>query len=467
MLAESNLNFYPPMSKEDYCIYVFPDGIAPVVSTVYWWLYAANGQPAPAITSGFVLLQWAVVIGFSWQLARNLSGPLAGWIAASILAGSAFLVRQIGIGQETGALTISLLGMLSVLSANGHSHYRIAVAGGLLAGMGALSREYGGVIILLGMVIQAWRWRSSRAMLTFVGVAVLIAAPWYLRNLVRCGNPFHSLSVLGFPPASPVLAGMLETYKEVFSLNALSSEQWKTAAFECVYSMPIVMGLGIIASILFLKQNGYLAISIAVIMALWHHSISYTAGGLLFSVRVLTPAVALAAVAVGLLGAWFISNRVKSWSVTLFLTLAGLWGIAMAASFPFNLPPQKFNQLPYAFVTPYPTEFAEQRLAHLVKTLEPAGSRILTESAYSLTVMVEVGYPGVPMWSPEVSYLFDGVTTQEQCVVRLKESGIHYLLFFPESPDSLFCMKHRFFKDGLRLRRISDHKTFVLCKLLD
>ncbi len=60
ILAEENLDFYPPMTSEDYNIYVFPDGIAPVVSTVYWWLYAAWCRPEPAVTLGFVLIQWAV-----------------------------------------------------------------------------------------------------------------------------------------------------------------------------------------------------------------------------------------------------------------------------------------------------------------------------------------------------------------------------------------------------------------------
>ncbi len=463
MLTEANLNFYPPMSAEDYNIYVFPDGIAPLVSTVYWWLYVAVGLPEPTVTSGFVFMQWAVVIGFAWQLTANLAGRSAAWITASVLAGSAFLVRQVGIGQEAGALTISLVGMMSILSTTGLNHDRIAIAGGLLAGMGALSREYGGVFVVIGMLMQGWHWRSSKFLFTFIGVAAAVAGPWYLRNLIRCGNPFHSLSVFGFPPASPVLAGMIETYKAMFSLSALSWEQRQSVALDCVYTMPIILGLGTIAPIFSLRRAGYIAIAIVIIASLWHHSIGYTAGGLLFSVRVLTPAVVLAAVALGMLVARLVSNRTMAWGGTLMLMMAGLWGIAMSASFPFNLHPHQFNEVPRAFITPYPQEFAEQNLAHLVRTLEPANSRILTESAYSLSVMVEAGHAGVPMWSPEVSYLFDGVTTSKECQRRLKESGIHYLLFFPTSPDNLFCMKHAFFKDGLQLQVVSDHKIFALC----
>ncbi len=464
MLVEANLDFYPPMSAEDYNNYVFPDGIAPLVSTAYWWLYAAIGRPEPWITSGFVLMQWAVVIGFAWQFATNLAGPSAGWIAASVLAGSAFLVRQVGIGQEAGALTISLVGMMSVLSATGRNHHRSAVAGGLLAGMGALTREYGGVFIVIGVVMQGWHWRESRFLLAFIGVAAAVAVPWYLRNLIRCGNPFHSLNVVGFPPASPVMAGMLEIYKaHLYS----TWEQWQSATLDCAFTMPIVIGIGIIATILFLRQTGYIAIAIAIIVSLWYHSIGYTAGGLLYSVRVLTPAISLATVAIGLLGRRFLSNQSTAWCITGMLTFAALWGIAMSSSFPFNFPPQQFSEVPSAFIALYPKAFKEQSLAQLVKTLNPESSRILSESAYSLAVMVEAGHPGVPMWSPEVSYLFDGVTTSDECLRRLKSSGINYLEFFPNSPNNLFLSNHGFFRDGVQLQVVSQNEIFAICRLPD
>ncbi|HEX3876996.1 MAG TPA: hypothetical protein VHW24_08420, partial [Bryobacteraceae bacterium] len=59
ILALGNFTFYPPLQLGDFRSYFYPDGIPPLVSFAYWWLYAATGKYLPVITCLWVAAQFA------------------------------------------------------------------------------------------------------------------------------------------------------------------------------------------------------------------------------------------------------------------------------------------------------------------------------------------------------------------------------------------------------------------------
>ncbi|MDP9301565.1 MAG: glycosyltransferase family 39 protein [Actinomycetota bacterium] len=72
-------------------------------------------------------------------------------------------------------------------------------AAGVIGGLAILSNVYGLMILPIGIAAAVIRGRSRRfrSMAIFVGVALLVASPWLLRNFVWLRDPFYPL---GTPP---------------------------------------------------------------------------------------------------------------------------------------------------------------------------------------------------------------------------------------------------------------------------
>src|SRR5262249_23832904 len=137
MLAYESLSFYPPLSHEDFQIYLFPDGIPPLVSAVYWFLYAAWGVPSPAWTAIPVVLQVVSGAGLTWYAARARFGESGGWLALLALLSSPLFLSGVAIGQETGYTALSVAGQLAfALSAAHTPRWELALAAGLFAALG-------------------------------------------------------------------------------------------------------------------------------------------------------------------------------------------------------------------------------------------------------------------------------------------------------------------------------------------
>jgi hypothetical protein len=63
------------------------------------------------------------------------------------------------------------------------------ISAGLAAAVCALSREYGWIALVGGVVALVWRGAARRQIFVFAAVVELVAAPWYV-NLIIAGNPF-------------------------------------------------------------------------------------------------------------------------------------------------------------------------------------------------------------------------------------------------------------------------------------
>jgi hypothetical protein len=107
-----------------------------------------------------------------------------------------------------------------------------------------------------------------------------------------------------------------------------------------------------------------------------------------------------------------------------------IWTTAHGVFFPKDplaIPIAQWRQNAFQPV-PKPIEF--QICDELVRRL-PAGSRILSDNAYLHAAMSERGIDVVPVWSPEVRFLFS--ERPEEAEQRLKTLGITSVAYYPQS----------------------------------
>jgi hypothetical protein len=451
--SNNRASHYPPVTPADYHVYFFPDAIAGGGCAV-WWLYAAWGRAEPGLTTGFVLAQWVATIGFVWQLGTNLGGRTAGWLAAALLAGSAFFVRSVAIGQDAGATALGVSGALAVLTLDREVTERRAIAASaLLCGVGALVREYGMAVAMLAVTPLFWPPRRWKYLACYAAVLVGLAAPWYLRNLMRLGHPFHSLPMPLFEPVSSLYAQIILASKVENAPLQQPWLVWRTTLLELLRSMPIPMVLGPIAALALVRRHAWLGVSLVLAVALWVQAIAISHGGMLYTTRVLTPAAVLAAVAVGVSVAGLARRLPVVGLACAVVVVHGLWGTLLAASFPFNLPPEKYALAPDAFVRRYQMPLAKRWLPVFAQANLPRDARILSENAYAHALLTPNSADVVPIWSPEVAFIFDGSTPPSTVRDKLRERGIRYVLLYPSSPNTRICVKHPFYTSELPLWR--------------
>ena len=59
IVEKGSLEYYPPVSSDDFALYFWADGIAPLVSGIYAWCYLCAGSMQEIWTAAPVLLQYA------------------------------------------------------------------------------------------------------------------------------------------------------------------------------------------------------------------------------------------------------------------------------------------------------------------------------------------------------------------------------------------------------------------------
>src|SRR5580658_5888905 len=218
ILDRHNFSFYPPLTSADYHLYFYTDGIAPIVSISYWWLYAAASAHLPALTGLLTGAQLAAILAFTSRIGRHLDSPRAGLLSACILGSSTLFARGISYGQETGLMALSLAAMLSILVDVANISSRTMILAGLAAALGSLAREYGCVVPIVGVAVVLWNRKGWKNAATLAGTAALVAGPWYLRNFLKTGNPIYSNRLDGLP-VNPLHAAIFDFYKSQLGVS--------------------------------------------------------------------------------------------------------------------------------------------------------------------------------------------------------------------------------------------------------
>ncbi len=458
LLARGSLAFYPPVTAADYEIYAWPDGIAPIVSTLYGWVYAVAGAARPVATAPVILLQAALVAAGAYTLARHLFSPRAGAFAVALAAGSPVLWWGTTMGQETGLTALALLGLLIYLPAARETESTGAIVfAALAASLGALAREYALVLPVFGFALALTRRLSARACGLFALVALLVTAPWYLRNAVLTGNPLFNVGVGGWFPVNEVHHWLNESYLAELGWDHLPAEAPRLIATHCGLAL---LGAGMGCAFYF-RSAWPLATAGALFGGLWFASLGYTAAGFMYSLRVLSPALAGAAVLGGAALARFVPGRATLGAVAL-----GLGLIATDASLrTLTLPANVYRVSPHEWLTVgRALHDYHQRPVYAELARFAGHERMLVLGPNAL--LTRAGARTLPLWSPEVRYLFDPALPPPEIARRLRATGIGFVLLNTGSVNERFLARSAFFRDPAgALQRVWFDADMVLLRV--
>lgn len=430
MISHRSLHGYPPIRMEDFDHYPWCDGIPPLVPVLNFLVYSASGIDAPRLVSIRAAAEFLMLGALVHRYARDFWGKDAGGPAVAVLASSALLVWGIAIEQETGLTAIGLVAMLCFLSTGGDAQARsCALWGGMAAGIGAISREYGLYFVILGAVLLAVS-RRRRAIAWFALAALVTAAPWYVRNWILTGNPVYP-AMGRFFPTNPVHVEIIREGGE-FIARTLPPHPGLTVVTVLLATAgtAALLGIGGLARV-GVRALALLA-GIALVSLLWAWSALITAGGWTYSMRVLLPAVALGAVLSGWVGAARGPVRV---ALAVLLSLVS----ADAARRAWTLPD-------YPFTPPWPPSFAEWRQIRAQEghreygdfwpiLVREAGAKFIVVDSPGLQIAVNAeGGHATPFMSPRFAPAIDPSLSDDEAFAQLRALGIRFVTFSVRNP---------------------------------
>lgn len=429
MAQEGNLRFYPPVSGEDFLHYPWCDGIAPLVSSLYYWAYLSFGSFKPEATAPIVIGQAILLFAAVYELAKCRGGPAAGCAAAGVLATSAILLSGVAIGQETGMTALSLVAMFLFIERHreqGENTWLIWA--GLATGLGALAREYGIVFAGLGALMLARNRAAPRNWATFLTSAFIVMLPWYARNWIKTGHPLFSHALGDVFPTNPVHLDYMRTVGEVFGVAHDPAGRILLLLTLLGQLAGVPLTLGLLGFVVRGRNLWPWATALSVVAALWLWSVHQTSGGYHYSLRALTPALAMAAVFGGLLLPRLAESR-WAWLVAGVLTLPAVDAAQRALFMPLE-----------PMVAWWQSDFlAWREHRQRVNRIETDGNwkavadaaenrMILTNDPFNWVRLRERGTRTVTLFSPTVRFLFEPTIDLNAAVALLRAKGFRFIV---------------------------------------
>lgn len=431
ILTHHTLAMYPPVRMEDFDLYPWCDGIPPLVPFLNFLIYSAAGSGAPELISLRAVGEFLLLSALVFRLARDLWGCGAGWAAVAVLGSCTLLLWGLAIEQETGLTAIGLVAMVYFLRRREAGAEDASAVGwaGVAAGIGAISREYGLYFIILGGLILAFEGRQ-RSLPRFLLAAAVVAAPWYVRNWIKTGNPVYP--ALG--SLFPTNAVHVEVMRDIAGYMGyrtspipLSQVLWIVVA-----TSGAVWALGLVGVARLRRSAWAILAGILLVVALWFWSMPQTAAGWSYATRVLLPALALGSALSGWVGVVGPRGRV------LGAVLLGLLSVD-AARRSWHLPD-------FPFTNPWTLSFNEWRFARAQDQLlarrniwpvlaHVAGDRyIVVDNPQTFMATINAGGHPVPLESPRAAALFDPAISPEEAIGRLRVLGVRFVTFSNGNP---------------------------------
>jgi 4-amino-4-deoxy-L-arabinose transferase-like glycosyltransferase len=189
-------------------------------------LYLVGLAAESSVFSKVIHLSLAIILLLStFAVARRHLGDRAGWLAGGILLGvPIFPVWGSLAYADMGWALFEFLAVAAFLEWRRSPGWRWIVVSGILAGF-AMGSKYTGLtlfpILLLAFLVERSAGTFStrlRIGVVFGGAALLVAAPWYLKNLLWAGNPIYPF-IIGGPEWSAERLAMLMTYLRSFCVS--------------------------------------------------------------------------------------------------------------------------------------------------------------------------------------------------------------------------------------------------------
>jgi hypothetical protein len=470
MVKTGGLQFYPPTTARDFLTYFWADGIPPLVSSLYAWCYLIAGETSRVWTAIPVLMQWLGGIILLRTLGQLWGGKTGGdW--ALVVGGASFLLQfAFNLGQETGCTALGTGLMVLGLS---RERAKSAVANIWVAGVGAAlvaaSREYGWAIVVVGMAVHGRLILfSEQRWIRMAGWSLgLIPAAWYIRTWILSGNPWLSLSMGGLFPVNPVFAEWLQGYQQIYGGTLTSVAGWVEIVRLCLLSAaPVLMG-GLAGSVVFRDQKGWwigpvVGLSVG---GCWLLSIPYTAGGIFYSMRVLSPLLII-------FGAWggaFLARYLESRLSRLFVAvLLGIWVVdASIRALTGGVDPWKVAYRDWPEVGyQWQQDFWADQERFFDDVIDTIPGRFVGDASGVQRFFSHQDRDYLPWWSPEVRFLFSAEEKNDP-IDALRSRGINHMVFHRVDFSQDFLARTGVLAqlDG-RVRAVRANDVFVVFELL-
>jgi len=454
MASQQSLQHYPPVTAEDFQVYPWCDGIPPLVPVMNLWLYFFTGSSAEIIGSLRAAVEFGLTVTLVWQISGRLWGTLGAKVSLLVLGTSSLFLSSISMAQETGLSGIALLALTALLL-----DYRekpeagTAVWIGLAAGFAGLCRDYNLLFLPVTLaLLAAARARQAHWWLA-AGTMAIAVTPWYLRNLWVTGNPLFPHTLGGLFNSNAAHQQTMRAIQAAWSLFAEGQD-----LLDLVTLAVVGAGLLFFAALPGLRPDRFgnivLATLAATTTALWLASISSTAGGWTYSVRVLGPALPLLAIA----GGGVTGHLRRRWAIT---------GVALCTFLTVDAARRSwlFVINPLAPITPYTwqqwnrwDQFVHAyRGSSLWAALSSAanGESIVVDHPNFVVLGRRSGANMVPLFSPQVEALWrDAPALPFSALQRqLRAQGIRFVVltggaypelnYYKSAPGVMTLLAHK------------------------
>jgi hypothetical protein len=469
MLQEQSLSAYPPRFASDFNRYFYPDGIAPLVSCVYWWLYAGWGGRWPALSAISVSLQLLSAMGLAAHAARRMFGPGAQWYALLAMVASSALLTAFAVSLETGFTAIAVAGQLCFIagaternindnSASRWSRARWVIAAALFAAIGAMSRDYGPALAVTGLCAILQRRDTRWLAPLFVVVFTALAMPWYLRNFLLTGNPVFPLAVGSLFPVNPVLQGVLTDYQKQFGLFASGvGVRLREFGDYLAAGAGVLMLAGLPLVVWQARRHTSLLVTFVLMCLLWAWSSGVASSGFVMNGRVLAPAWIALSIAIGAA----CSAQSPRWRTLrngwlIVATLTAIVSLISLSAYPLSISNLRAG---WRLSVPEPMYWngPAMRVVDTLNAEQLKPTALLTDDVFLAVVLDQrSAHRPVSIWNPRVAFVFDPSLSAGEVRKMLIDSGITLVSITPGSANNRFLAKQRFYaEDSPHWRRIS------------
>jgi 4-amino-4-deoxy-L-arabinose transferase-like glycosyltransferase len=124
------------------------------------------------------------LLAFScYQIGRRVAGPQAGALAVLFALGSPLLIEQFHVFIiDVPVATIVALSVWLILASERFARLDLAALSGLAVGIGIGTKEQFPLYLvgIVAVVVLRGGWRNVRGLAAFVGIALVVALPWYV-----------------------------------------------------------------------------------------------------------------------------------------------------------------------------------------------------------------------------------------------------------------------------------------------
>lgn len=466
LVETGGLAGYPPTLPADFAQYFWADGIAPLVASLYAWGYLAGGSLNPQWTAVVTLGQTAGLLALLFGLGRQWHGERAGWFAMACGGMTMLLQFAFNLGQETGLTALGAGGMVLYLWQWEESRSAGAlVPAAICAAVAACAREYGAIAAAVAAVWLLVRRCGWRTVAVFVLGTALLPAIWQGRVFVMTGNPVYAQSFAGFP-TNPVFDAWMKTYRAIYGAQLHQPGAWlEVGRILGVTALPAIGGF--VAGLAIWRARAGMGLALllaAAFLLVWFASVPFTAGGLFYAMRVLSPVLVLGCAWGGACLARWVPGRAHLAGLMLGLTLFACDASLRAWTIPLNpytLSPREWSQAGNVFKT----EFDRNDAPFLRQVARTVDGRVLSDSAGLRNFFREEGKTYAPLWTPELAWLFSGETVPH-AARRLRALGFSHLLLKRTSITFDFLAKTGAWPSlEKHLRPVMGNDTFILLEV--